>query len=198
MTDPSTRADDVCRWRVGVRRYRAERLDDRSSVPPNTAWRATLGWTNTVKNNYIAIDGVYSLNLDQPGTLDLNFGGAQRFTLPRGGRPAGLRLADEHRAFDGKRVGGGVACVGGIRTRGRSRVGSARRRAADHGVRHSEHPVPVRDRDHRLHLHGRAQRSRADSTAATRRDPRAIEWASQAFTPRHQLIAAGRASLLRR
>ena len=33
-------------------------LVDRS-YSPSRSWRATLGWTNTIRNNYLAIDGVY-------------------------------------------------------------------------------------------------------------------------------------------
>ena len=88
MTDPSS-VPTTCAGGASVFADTAPNVSviDRQ-FRPNTAWRATLGWTNTVKNNYIAIDGVYSLNLDQPGTIDLNFAGAQRFTLPaEGDRP---------------------------------------------------------------------------------------------------------------
>src|SRR5262249_19565849 len=55
---------------------------------PMRAWRGTLGWTNTILGNYLAIDGTYSLNLNQPGVVDLNFAGAQQFSLANeGNRP---------------------------------------------------------------------------------------------------------------
>ena len=167
------RADDVRRRRVRVRRYRAERLGDRPPVPPE---------------HRMARDA----RVDEHGQEQLHRDRRRLFAQPRptgharsqfrrraaihaagGGRPAGLRLAHEHRAVDRKRVGGRVARVGGIRARGGPRVGSARRRAADHGVRHPEHPVPVRDRDHRLYVHGRAQpvaRLRRQRRARSTRD----------------------------
>ncbi|MEP6495597.1 MAG: hypothetical protein ABJF01_23125 [bacterium] len=53
---------------------------------PSRSWRATLGWSNggtigSLWNNYVAIDGVYSLNLDQPSVVDLNLRGAPKFTM---------------------------------------------------------------------------------------------------------------------
>lgn len=51
------------------------------SYSPAESWRAALGITRRILNTYVAVDGTYSINLNQPGTLDLNFGGVPRFTL---------------------------------------------------------------------------------------------------------------------
>jgi hypothetical protein len=44
-------------------------------------WTANLGWGSAYKFWYYTLDATYSLNLDQPGTVDLNFDGTPRFTL---------------------------------------------------------------------------------------------------------------------
>ena len=154
---------------------------------PNTAWRATLGWTNTVKNNYIAIDGVYSLNLDQPGTLDLNFGGAQRFTLPaEGDRPVfvsptsivpstGSASAVESRAS---------AAFGRVADRVSDLRGDARQITV-YGIPNIPFRFGVVTIGY-TYTDARSQSRGFDGSDA--RDPRAIEWSSQAFTPRHQVF----------
>lgn len=63
------------------------RLFDRSFDAPRS-WRANLAWMRTVGPVGLTLDGTYSLNLDQPGTLDLNFAGTPQFTLAgEGDRP---------------------------------------------------------------------------------------------------------------
>jgi hypothetical protein len=154
---------------------------------PNTAWRAMLGWTNTVKNNYIAIDGAYSLNLDQQGTLDLNFGGAQRFTLPaEGDRPffvspssivpsTGSASAVESRASP---------AFGRVADRVSDLRGDARQITV-YGIPN----IPFRAGIVTIgytYTDARSQSRGFDGSDA--RDPRAIEWSSQAFFPRHQVV----------
>ncbi|MDB4884280.1 MAG: hypothetical protein JWL95_3046 [Gemmatimonadetes bacterium] len=52
------------------------------------SWRASLYWTRVAGPFAVSLDGVYSLNLNQPGIVDLNFGDTPRFTLSQeGGRP---------------------------------------------------------------------------------------------------------------
>ena len=61
---------------------------------PSRAWRGTAGWTVLPRNNYVAIDVTYSLNLNQPGVRDLNFAGAPKFTLAgEGNRPVYVTAA---------------------------------------------------------------------------------------------------------
>jgi len=51
------------------------------------SWRANLTWAGSLGRNPFSIGGVYSVNRDQHGTVDLNFAGLTRFTLPDEGRP---------------------------------------------------------------------------------------------------------------
>ena len=64
-------------------------LFDPSFAAPR-ALRSNLQWTGPVAGNrFMAmVDATYSLNMNQPSTVDLNFDGVQRFTLAdEGGRP---------------------------------------------------------------------------------------------------------------
>jgi hypothetical protein len=66
---------------------RSVTLFDRGYTAART-WKGTLGWTHWNDYLYVAIDGTYALNLNQPGTIDLNFAGTPRFSLAdEGGRP---------------------------------------------------------------------------------------------------------------
>ena len=58
------------------------------SYQPQRSWRANLAWTSGLWGRTVyTIEGISSLNLNQPGTVDLNFGGVQRFTTADEGRP---------------------------------------------------------------------------------------------------------------
>jgi hypothetical protein len=58
------------------------------------SWRANLAWTPSLKSLALTVDAVASLNLDQPGLVDLNFAGTPRFTLAEeGGRPVFVSAA---------------------------------------------------------------------------------------------------------
>jgi hypothetical protein len=62
-------------------------LFDRSFTPPRS-WRGNLGWLSSYRKVVFSVEGIYSLNLNQPGTADLNFRDAPRFALAgEGGRP---------------------------------------------------------------------------------------------------------------
>jgi hypothetical protein len=62
-------------------------LFDRSYDAPRS-WRANLSFARTLGPFGLSIAGTYSLNLKQPGSVDLNFSGTPRFTLPdENGRP---------------------------------------------------------------------------------------------------------------
>jgi len=53
-----------------------------------TSWRANLSWSSQYESFMWSLDGVYALNLHQPGHVDLNFFGEPRFELPsEGNRP---------------------------------------------------------------------------------------------------------------
>jgi hypothetical protein len=62
-------------------------LVDRS-YQPQRSWRANLAWTSGLWGRSVyTVEGISSLNLNQPGTVDLNFAGSQRFTTADEGRP---------------------------------------------------------------------------------------------------------------
>jgi len=48
---------------------------------PSRAWRGNLSWGSQFKSISYTVDAAYSLNLNQPSTLDLNFAGMPRFTI---------------------------------------------------------------------------------------------------------------------
>jgi len=55
---------------------------------PQRSWRGNLAWTSTLWGRSVyAIEGISSLNLDQPSVMDLNFSGVQRFATTDEGRP---------------------------------------------------------------------------------------------------------------
>jgi hypothetical protein len=57
---------------------------------PQRAVRSTVQWSHPILGNRMmaTVNGTYSLNLNQPGFVDLNFNPTARFTLPdEGGRP---------------------------------------------------------------------------------------------------------------
>src|SRR5262249_28318165 len=59
-----------------------------SSYQPQRSWRSNLSWTSTLWGRSVySIEGISSLNLDQPSSLDLNFSGVKRFTTSDEGRP---------------------------------------------------------------------------------------------------------------
>jgi hypothetical protein len=64
------------------------------SYQPQRSWRTNLAWTSGLWGRSVyTVEGISSLNLNQPGTVDLNFGGVQRFTTADEGRPVYANLA---------------------------------------------------------------------------------------------------------
>ncbi|MDQ3674623.1 MAG: hypothetical protein M3365_09645, partial [Gemmatimonadota bacterium] len=61
-------------------------IDPSYDVP--RSWRASLDWSTNVEKWLIKVGGLASYDLSQPGTVDANFSGLPRFTLPNeAGRP---------------------------------------------------------------------------------------------------------------
>lgn len=60
---------------------------------PPTSWRSNLVYGSHALGIDWSIEGVYSLNLNQPGTVDLNFRGAPAFTLADDTRPVFVPLS---------------------------------------------------------------------------------------------------------
>jgi len=52
------------------------------------SWRSTLSFSRTTNRYSLSLDGVYSLGVNTPGFVDVNFANVQQFTLPgEGNRP---------------------------------------------------------------------------------------------------------------
>lgn len=51
------------------------------------SWRSNLAWSSVFRQFNYTLEGIYSLNLGQPGTVDLNFVNTPKFTLTGEGRP---------------------------------------------------------------------------------------------------------------
>ena len=89
------------------------------------SWRSNLTWQSVFKNLNYTLEGLYSLNLGQPGSVDLNFSNAPRFTLSDEGRPVYANAADIVPASGlvaatGARLSSKYGRVGSIRGDGRS------------------------------------------------------------------------------
>jgi hypothetical protein len=55
---------------------------------PASSWRSNLSWSSSFKAVQFVVDGVFSFNVHQPSSRDLNFARLQYFTLAdEGGRP---------------------------------------------------------------------------------------------------------------
>jgi hypothetical protein len=66
-------------------------LFDPSYTAPRS-WRANLAYSSTFRNTLLySIEGLYSLNVNQPGRTDVNFANVPRFTLSGEGRPVFVR-----------------------------------------------------------------------------------------------------------
>jgi hypothetical protein len=61
-------------------------LFDHSYTAPKS-WRGNLSVSSTFSKVVYSIDATYSLNLNQPGSIDANFRGTPQFTLAGEGRP---------------------------------------------------------------------------------------------------------------
>jgi hypothetical protein len=196
MTDPS-RIPTSCVGDAAVFADTAPNvtLIDRS-YSPSRAWRATLGWTNTIRNNYLAIDAVYSLNLNQPGTVNLNFADTPRFTLAHeGNRPVFVSASS---------IVPSTGSVSAVESRRSSTFGRVTERVSDlrgHTRQITIYSIPNIPLRFGLLTLGytysdaRSQMRGFDASAAG--DPRALEWSPQAFTPRHQFVVQGARSFAR-
>ncbi len=167
------------------------------SYRPMHSWRGTLGWSNNMLGNYFALDGTYSLNLNQPGVVDLNFAGTPQFNLAsEGNRPVYVSPSS-------------IVASSGAATAVESRRSTAFGRVTD---RVSDLKGDARQITAYLvpnlpfsfgyislgytYSDARTQMRGFDQSTAT--DPRTIEWASVASQPRHQFIVQGARTMFRR
>ncbi|HEY4216407.1 MAG TPA: carboxypeptidase-like regulatory domain-containing protein [Gemmatimonadaceae bacterium] len=154
------------------------------SYSPSRAWRATLGWTNTLFGNYIAVDGTYSWNLDQAGNVDLNFAGARQFALNNeGGRPVFVPATS---------IVAATGSVSPVYSRMSPNFGQVIDRVSDlRGATRQITVYAIPNVPFRWglvtlgysYIDARSQARGFDQSTST--DPRLVEWAPSAFTPRH-------------
>lgn len=167
------------------------------SFSPTRAWRGTLGWTNNILGNYLAIDGTYSLNLNLPGVSDLNFAGIPRFSLAsEGNRPVFVSASSIVSST------GSVSAVESRRSAQFSRVSDRVSDLRGETRQLTAYVVPNLPFSVGLLSFGytwsdaRSQARGFDQSAAA--DPREIEWASVASQPRHQVIVQAGRGVFRR
>jgi len=164
---------------------RSAQLFDRD-YRPLSSWRGTLGWTNTIKNTYLTIDGTYSLAVNSPGTTDLNFAGVRDLTLVTENNrpvfvPAGSIVPST-----------GLVSPAAARTsaafgRITDRVSDLRARAGQVTV-YAVPNIPFRFGIITLgytYAAGRTQTRGFDLTTAG--DPRLVEWGPTSNLPHHQV-----------
>lgn len=164
-------------------------LVDRSFTP-SRVWRATLGWTNTVLGNYLTVDGVYSLSLNQPGNVDLNFAGVQRFALSgEDGRPVFVRASS---------IVPSTGVSSSVESRRSNEFGRVLDRVSNlrgdtrQITVYAIPNIPFRFGIFTLgYTYAQARSQQRGFDGSTSSDPRAVEWAPQAFTPRHQFVFQG-------
>lgn len=157
---------------------------------PMTSWRGTLGWTNTILGNYFAIDGTYSLNLNQASTSDLNFAGVQRFALSaEGNRPVYVPASS---------IVPSTGSVATVDSRLSPQFGRVSDRLSDlRGDTKQVAVYMIPDVPFQLGIitlgytwaDVRSQARGFD--ASTANDPRSIEWATSGVTPRHAFVIQG-------
>jgi len=160
-----------------------EMFDAAYEVP--RSWRGNLTWSSRYRKVGFTAEGVFSLNLAQPGTVDLNFAGVPRFTLDdEGGRPvytpqSGIVPATGHAASSAAR-----------RVQAFGRVASHRSdlRSVGRQLTLTATPDLPFNRYH-LNLSYTHSRSRAQFRGfdgAAFGDPAHLAWAPARFDARHQ------------
>jgi hypothetical protein len=151
------------------------------------SWRANLGWSMNVRNVTLAIDGTYSLNVDQPGNVDLNFRNTPGITLSgEGDRPFFGTAANIVPAT------GAVSPTGSRLEGAFGRVSERRSDLRSHSAQLTLSAVPDL-RNHRYYASAsytlassRAQFRGFDGAAFG--DPSAVEWAPGNLDARHQIV----------
>lgn len=155
-----------------------------------TSRRATLGWTNTIKEMYVAIDATYSQALNQPGTLDLNFSGTPRLTLANeGNRPVFVSASS---------IVPSTGAVSSTESRQSAAYGRVNDRVSDlRGTTRQVSVYAIPNIPYRFgvltvgytYALGESQGRGFDQSSAG--DPRVIDWAATSFLPHHQVVIQG-------
>lgn len=157
---------------------------------PPTSLRASIGWTGTILKTYFTIDAGYSLNRHQPGVVDLNFVGVQQFVLPNeGNRPVFVPESDIEPAS-------GV--VSAVASRRSASYGRVTQRVSDlEAVSRQVTVYAIPNLPFRAGVYsvfysiGDAHGDARGFDLGTGTDPRIVERAPLAFTPRHQFGVQG-------
>lgn len=163
-------------------------FDQRYTSPES--WRASLGWTSTVRGVYLAIDGTYSLNLHQSGITDLNFTGAPRFSLvSENDRPVFVGPVS---------IAPSTGAVSSVDARSSSAFGPVLERISDlrgdarQLTVYAIPNIPLRWGVVTIgytYLDARGQTRGFDQN--TGGDPRTVGWARASYAPRHQVLMQG-------
>ena len=151
------------------------------------SWRGNLGWSMTVKKVGLTVDGTYSLNVDQPGSYDLNFSPAAHGTLSgEGNRPLYISTNSI------------VASTGAV-SQGESRIntgfGRVIERRSDLRSRSAQVTVSAVPEFSNWKWYGSLSYTLANTRAQFRGfdgggfgDPTTVEWAPSNFDARHQVV----------
>ena len=167
---------------------RSVTLFDRHYAPPES-WRGNVGWTaSSFLGFYLSADATYSYNMHQSGTVDLNFAGTPKFSLPlEGNRPVYVTLPS---------IVPGTGTLSSVEARTSALYGRVADRVSDlHGDARqlALTAMPNLPFGAGLFFFGytyadtRAQFRGFDGSTAG--DPRVAEWAPGAFAPRHTVTA---------
>ncbi len=166
---------------------RAVTLFDRNFAPAES-WRGNLGVTTDMLFTHWSIDGTYSLNLHQPGTVDLNFAGTPQFSLANeGNRPVFVAPTS---------IVASTGAVSAVEARSHAEFGRVAEQVSDlrgDAKQLAVYAIPNLPFRFGILLLGytysdaRVQGRGFDQS--TGGDPRAVEWSMAPFTPRHQFTA---------
>jgi hypothetical protein len=156
------------------------------SYRPMRSRRATLGWTNTIFGSYFTLDGTYSRNLNQAGVVDANFAGVSQFALgAEGDRPVYVAPTS---------IVASTGVASAVESRRATAFGRVLNRVSDlRGDAKQVTAYLIPNVPFRIGFatvgytfsDSRAQSRGFDQSAAL--DPRSVEWAASAFTPKHQV-----------
>ena len=166
------------------------RLVDPAYGAPRS-WRGNLIWASGKAQYYYSINATFARNVDQTSLMDLNFGGAARFTLPdEAGRPVFVSATSivpssgavsPTEARRSAAYGSVLSQVSDLRSESRSVTVNFAPYAFDHvGKWNIAEWYTYTDM--------RTQSRGFSGTTAS--DPRRVEW-SDGAAPRHQLVTQG-------
>ncbi|MEP6620595.1 MAG: carboxypeptidase-like regulatory domain-containing protein [bacterium] len=172
---PSVFSDGASSVRVFDRAYDAPR-----------SWRANLTLERALGPVSVSLDGVYSINLNQPGSVDVNFSGVSKFTLSDEGRSVFASSSS---------IVPGTGVVSAVDARASAAFGRVVRYQSDLRSISRQLTASVAPRETHPLIYGltytlgdmRANARGFDGAAFAA--PSAVEWAPGALDIRHQIQA---------